>query len=160
MSERIRLKYFWCMRVGQNESGRIVVKREEAKKGSMVLKAYYDGEPAGTFAFFRHSIFDRRSYMSDLYVEKGLRGKGIGKALIAAALAEHLPYFSTLHKNGISHLAAFSAEDGIVPHLERQFESAGYKKCKAFFGLAYWEKNYPNPQNRKTGTIGRLFRRK
>lgn len=50
-----------------------------------VVLAYYDNEPAGfALYFFNFSTFVGRPglYLEDLFVKPGLRGKGIGKALL------------------------------------------------------------------------------
>lgn len=51
-----------------------------------VVIAYFDGQPAGFALFFHNfSTFVGRPgiYLEDLFVRESLRGKGIGKALLA-----------------------------------------------------------------------------
>lgn len=51
-----------------------------------VILAYYDGQPVGYALFFHsYSTFLGRPglYLEDLFVRPALRGKGIGKALLA-----------------------------------------------------------------------------
>ncbi len=56
-----------------------------------VLLAYWKGSPAGYAVFFTNfSTFLGRAgiYLEDLFVEPELRGKGIGKALLASVAKE------------------------------------------------------------------------
>jgi GNAT superfamily N-acetyltransferase len=78
---------------------REVVATEETLRSSLsgprpaaeVLLAYWEGKPAG-YAVFLHnfSTFLGRAgiYLEDLFVEPELRGKGIGKALLASVAKE------------------------------------------------------------------------
>jgi GNAT superfamily N-acetyltransferase len=72
-----------------------VTATEETLRGSLfgprpaseVLLAYWQDQPAGYAVFFHNfSTFLGRAgiYLEDLFVEPGLRGKGIGKALLAS----------------------------------------------------------------------------
>jgi GNAT superfamily N-acetyltransferase len=57
-----------------------------ARPDAEVIIAYYNNEPAG-FALFFHNystfLGQRGLYLEDLFVKPELRGKGIGKALLA-----------------------------------------------------------------------------
>jgi GNAT superfamily N-acetyltransferase len=61
------------------------------RRAAEVLLAYWAGAPAGYAVFFHNfSTFLGRAgmYLEDLFVEPELRGKGIGKALLATVAKE------------------------------------------------------------------------
>jgi GNAT superfamily N-acetyltransferase len=61
------------------------------RRAAEVLLAYWEGAPAGYAVFFHNfSTFLGRAgiYLEDLFVEPELRGKGIGKALLASVARE------------------------------------------------------------------------
>ena len=65
-----------------------------------VLIAHYGSEPAGFALFFHNfSTFLARPgiYLEDLYVVPHLRGKGIGKALLARVARTHTPVFTVTY---------------------------------------------------------------
>lgn len=61
------------------------------KRQADVLLAYYNGEPAGFALYFPNfSTFEGRAglYLEDIFVDKSVRGKGVGSALFDAVAKE------------------------------------------------------------------------
>jgi GNAT superfamily N-acetyltransferase len=73
----------------------------------LLLGAWVDGELVGfanLYWFFSSTKAEETVLMNDLFVQDGLRGKGIGRALIQSALDE-------TRRRGAAHLEWFTAPD-------------------------------------------------
>jgi GNAT superfamily N-acetyltransferase len=110
-----------------------------------VLLGAWDGEHLIGFACsywtFSSTVADDIALMNDLFVEDAYRGRGVGRALIGATVAE-------ARERGLHHVEWFTAPDNLAG--QRLYDRMGATRSE-WVAYEITTRNEPRPSNEQAG---------